>query len=528
MNPEKILIFFLAFSTGIIPAILLLWFFSARKLNTKIFGVIIGFISACLLARFAGELNNLIQLKFKIGLDSPIFFLFVALNEEFVKFISSLIGIISAKFFYKKSFSEIFANNPMALGLSGALGFAGAENFIYVLNKEGSFTRFLPLFAHCFFALFWIAGLKLFLTKNNFKTKIISCFYFMFGILSHFIYNCVVSEEIDINIIYKILAFTFLLLAGFFALKINMPFSLKREIKNEIQKKENEIQKGWGAFFSFLMPGSAHFLKKEYFNAFIFFFISLITPILSFLIFQKAFFNLIKTNQLNIALIIIFTLYIIIGLWAFWESQQKNTDIIADRKKRFSIIFSISTLSLLIFMLSFFLPSDPKLTKKQKKTEKDKILKEIPMGLSWEIEEITLPQQKIKTDSESLNIENDKAKKIIKNKGTENSQNKNPLKSTELPKMGYIGIQLSSILYNGNMAPFVVFVYADTSAERAGLEAQDVILSVNGISTLGMDAFQASEIIRGPIGTSAKLEIFRKGDILTITTYRTSMVYDKN
>ncbi len=48
-------------------------------------------------------------------------------------------------------------------------------------------------------------------------------------------------------------------------------------------------------------------------------------------------------------------------------------------------------------------------------------------------------------------------------------------------------------------------------AERAGLHANDVIVSVNGEKLEGLSLNQAIMKIRGPKGTQAKLEILRSG-----------------
>ena len=51
----------------------------------------------------------------------------------------------------------------------------------------------------------------------------------------------------------------------------------------------------------------------------------------------------------------------------------------------------------------------------------------------------------------------------------------------------------------------------NSPAERAGLHPQDVILSVNGHSLLGVDLNEAVRLIRGPKGTKAKLVVQREG-----------------
>lgn len=57
----------------------------------------------------------------------------------------------------------------------------------------------------------------------------------------------------------------------------------------------------------------------------------------------------------------------------------------------------------------------------------------------------------------------------------------------------------------------VLSAMKDSPAERAGLRAQDVLLTVNGESLAGLDLSAAVAKIRGPKGTKAKLTVQRKG-----------------
>ncbi|EXX89013.1 peptidase S41, partial [Paenibacillus darwinianus] len=57
----------------------------------------------------------------------------------------------------------------------------------------------------------------------------------------------------------------------------------------------------------------------------------------------------------------------------------------------------------------------------------------------------------------------------------------------------------------------VISAMKDSPAERAGLRAQDVLLTVNGDSLAGLDLATAVSMIRGPKGTKAKLTVQRKG-----------------
>ncbi len=57
-------------------------------------------------------------------------------------------------------------------------------------------------------------------------------------------------------------------------------------------------------------------------------------------------------------------------------------------------------------------------------------------------------------------------------------------------------------------------------AEKAGLQAQDIIVSINGKSTQGMSVDEAVSVVRGPKGTDVKLGIVRGADSLTLTITR--------
>lgn len=72
----------------------------------------------------------------------------------------------------------------------------------------------------------------------------------------------------------------------------------------------------------------------------------------------------------------------------------------------------------------------------------------------------------------------------------------------------FTGIGAEVALQDGNVV--VVSPIKNSPAERAGLMAGDVILSVNGESLQGLDLTKAVEKIRGPKGTQAKLKIQRK------------------
>ena len=59
--------------------------------------------------------------------------------------------------------------------------------------------------------------------------------------------------------------------------------------------------------------------------------------------------------------------------------------------------------------------------------------------------------------------------------------------------------------------------YADTPSSRAGLKAGDVIISVDGKDTKGMDTQKVSQMLRGEAGTTLKLVYKSEGDMLRET-----------
>jgi len=52
-------------------------------------------------------------------------------------------------------------------------------------------------------------------------------------------------------------------------------------------------------------------------------------------------------------------------------------------------------------------------------------------------------------------------------------------------------------------------------AEKAGIKAGDIIVSVDGTSTLSMTTDQTVALIRGEVGTVVKIEVLHKGDTKT-------------
>ncbi|HEX7057260.1 MAG TPA: S41 family peptidase [Bacilli bacterium] len=73
----------------------------------------------------------------------------------------------------------------------------------------------------------------------------------------------------------------------------------------------------------------------------------------------------------------------------------------------------------------------------------------------------------------------------------------------------FTGIGAEVMLENGNVT--VVSPIKGSPAEKAGIQAKDVIISVNGEKLEGLKLSDAVAKIRGPKGTQAKLEIMRPG-----------------
>lgn len=575
-----------------IPAGIIFWVLLCLRKKSLLIAPLCGFFLGITLANLAGELNAFAKGSLNLNSDDPAFFLFVGINEESVKFLSVLCGILIAKISYKnKSIREIVDNNWLAVSISGALGFAASENFIYGIDGEGGFARFIPLFAHCFFALFAAVGLRIGTLKRRLKDKF---FWISFGlfqaVLLHFIYNCSLSEKVLTESLRVALWFIVpLLITVLFVHYWNIISELKRysvpelqgleesyenteviEITEEITTKETqEITKdesplkNWA--FSFGFPGLAHFsVRKEIFNGLVFVLLGLLVPMVCFFLSAEYFIH--KYPQASVfkkhfvqALPVIFIIclasYIFVACWSGWESLQKSeiSKGLDDTKRRLSSVFAVSTLLFLSLVISFFLPYYPKpsgdsntLGQEDKKT----IVKEIPMGLDWQIEEIVEQKEDKKDKKEKNQIEiskeTDDTESAQKQNPEQESKNKKPDKNTdskglptsqttdinnmptEEPQVGYIGIQISHIPIDSVLRPYVAYVYPGTSAERAGIQRNDLILEVNGYSSLGMTAFEISKIIRGPLGTKVQLKIMRLGEgEKTITAYRTGTVFEQ-
>jgi carboxyl-terminal processing protease len=66
----------------------------------------------------------------------------------------------------------------------------------------------------------------------------------------------------------------------------------------------------------------------------------------------------------------------------------------------------------------------------------------------------------------------------------------------------------------------VVDVPAGGAADLAGLEVNDVIIGIDGTSVRELDYPAIVDRLRGPVGSSVQLEVFRKGQVVTMVVMR--------
>ena len=71
--------------------------------------------------------------------------------------------------------------------------------------------------------------------------------------------------------------------------------------------------------------------------------------------------------------------------------------------------------------------------------------------------------------------------------------------------------------------PTILRVLADSPAEKAGLKAGDIFVSVNGESVVSKDSSTVAQKIRGEVGTSVKVGVSRNGEQKEYTITRASV-----
>ncbi len=58
------------------------------------------------------------------------------------------------------------------------------------------------------------------------------------------------------------------------------------------------------------------------------------------------------------------------------------------------------------------------------------------------------------------------------------------------------------------------------AADLAGIQVNDVIIAINGTPVRELDYQTIVERLRGPVGSSVQLDVFRKGEVNTIVIMR--------
>ena len=66
----------------------------------------------------------------------------------------------------------------------------------------------------------------------------------------------------------------------------------------------------------------------------------------------------------------------------------------------------------------------------------------------------------------------------------------------------------------------VVDAPAGGAADLAGVQRNDVIIAINGTSVRELDYQAIVERLRGPVGSSVQLELFRSGEVHTVAVMR--------
>ncbi|MDX1920145.1 MAG: PrsW family glutamic-type intramembrane protease, partial [Candidatus Caenarcaniphilales bacterium] len=194
INPQQIINVGTSFVYSWIPALLILWFLIARKTGTKLLPPLAGFMAGAALSILAGYGNGFASAKIFPGYENPAFFFSVGLVEESIKFLGSFLSLFIIS---RQNWKQDFHRNWLAQAISGSLGFAAAENFVYGIDGQGGIARVIPLIAHTFFAIFWGYGFyKFSLEKKSPKKFLWLLLGLAEGIILHGVYDCVVSETV--------------------------------------------------------------------------------------------------------------------------------------------------------------------------------------------------------------------------------------------------------------------------------------------------------------------------------------------
>ncbi|MDH4283390.1 MAG: PDZ domain-containing protein [Myxococcales bacterium] len=66
----------------------------------------------------------------------------------------------------------------------------------------------------------------------------------------------------------------------------------------------------------------------------------------------------------------------------------------------------------------------------------------------------------------------------------------------------------------------VIDVPPGGSADLSGIQADDIIIAINGTSIRELDYQAIVEQLRGPVGSTVQLDLFRKGEVRTVVVMR--------
>ena len=66
----------------------------------------------------------------------------------------------------------------------------------------------------------------------------------------------------------------------------------------------------------------------------------------------------------------------------------------------------------------------------------------------------------------------------------------------------------------------VVEVPPGGAADLAGLQTNDIIIAINGTSVRELDYPTIVESLRGPVGSSVQLDVFRSGEVRSVVVMR--------
>ncbi|MEW5987055.1 MAG: PDZ domain-containing protein [Chloroflexota bacterium] len=86
---------------------------------------------------------------------------------------------------------------------------------------------------------------------------------------------------------------------------------------------------------------------------------------------------------------------------------------------------------------------------------------------------------------------------------------------------GGLGVQLGLGYYDGTVYPGIASVSSGGGASQAGVQANDLITVVDGVSTANYDTSQVSGLLRGPVGTTVNIVMNRNGVVEQYRIIRT-------